>query len=65
MKRNGFGQTTIEAEITRTTNAAVLVDFGDREVWIPRSVCLEGDALEEGDTDLNVADWFLEKEGLL
>ena len=65
MKRNGFGQTTIEAEITRATDAAVLVELDDREVWIPRSVCLEGDALDVGDTDLIVADWFLEKEGLL
>jgi len=64
MKRRGFGQSTIEAEITRATDAAVLVDLGDREVWIPRSVCLEGDALDVGDTDLIVADWFIEKEGL-
>jgi len=65
MKRRGFGQSTIEAEIIRTTDAAVLVDLGDREVWIPRSVCLEGDALDVGDTDLIVADWFIEQEGLL
>lgn len=65
MKRNGFGQTTIEAEITRATDAAVLVDFGDREVWVPRSVCLEGDALDVGDTDLIVADWYVQQEGLL
>lgn len=65
MRRRGFGQTTIEAEIIRATDAAVLVDFEGREVWIPRSVCLEGDALDVGDTDMIVADWFLEKEGLL
>ena len=55
MKRRGFGQTTIAAEIIRTTDAAVLIDFEDREVWIPRSVCLEGDTLDVGDTDLIVA----------
>lgn len=65
MKRRGFGQTTIEAEIIRATDAAVLIDLGDREVWVPRSVCLEGDMLDVGDTDLIVADWFIEKEGLL
>ncbi|WP_048647528.1 hypothetical protein [Nitratireductor soli] len=65
MKRNGFGQTTIEAEITRATDAAVLVDLDDQEIWIPRSVCLEGDTLDVGDTDLIVADWWLEQEGLL
>lgn len=65
MKRNGFGQATLEAEITRTTDSAVLVDLDDRELWIPRSVCLEGDALDVGDTDIIVAAWFAEKEGLL
>lgn len=65
MKRRGFGQSTIEAEIIRATDAAVLVDLGDREIWIPRSVCLEGDALDVGDTDLIVADWFAKQEGLL
>lgn len=65
MKRNGFGQVTLEAEITRTTDSAVLVDLDDRELWVPRSVCLEGDALDVGDTDIIVAAWFAEKEGLL
>lgn len=35
------------------------------EHWVPRSVCLDGDALAVGDDDLIVADWWLEKEGLL
>ena len=65
MKHRGFGQSTVEAEITRATDAAVLVDLGDRELWIPRSVCLEGDALDVGDTDLIVADWYVQQEGLL
>jgi len=60
-----FAQTTIEAEITRATDRAVLIVYEGDEVWVPRSVCLEGDSLSVGDTDLIVADWWLEKEGLL
>lgn len=60
-----FAQTTIHAEITRTTDKAVLVTMDGENHWIPRSVCLDGDALEVGDDDLIVADWWLEKEGLL
>lgn len=57
--------TTIDAEITRATGKAVLVTIDGDEHWIPRSVCLDGDALDVGDADLIVADWWLEKEGLL
>lgn len=60
-----FAQTTIHAEVIRTTDKAVLILHDGEEHWIPRSVCLEGDALETGDEDLIVADWWLEKEGLL
>lgn len=60
-----FRQTTIHAEITKATGKAVLVVIEGDEHWIPRSVCLDGDALETGDEDLIVADWWLEKEGLL
>lgn len=64
MSRTGFGQTTVEAEITRTTEKAVLAEIDGREVWAPRKVCLEGDMLDVGDTDIIVADWWLKKEGL-
>lgn len=40
-----FAQTTINAEITKATDMAVLISVGD--------------------DDLIVADWWLEKEGLL
>jgi hypothetical protein len=59
-----FAQTTISAEITRATDKAVLVEIDGEQHWIPRSVCLEGDMLDVGDTDIIVADWWLEKEGL-
>ena len=51
--------------IIRVSEKAVLVRFIDlREIWIPRSVCENGADLDEGDTDLVVADWFINKEGL-
>lgn len=65
MKPTRFGQTTVEADVTRTTDAAVLVTIDGEEHWVPRSVCLGGEDIAEGDTDLIVADWWLIKEGLL
>ncbi len=55
----------IEGVVIRTTDLAVLVedDIG-AQTWIPRSVCEEGDSLEEGDDDVRVERWFAEKEGL-
>lgn len=41
----------------------LLGDTHDR--WIPRSVCEEGDELSVGDDDIRVAEWWLNKEGLL
>lgn len=60
-----FAQTTVNAEIKRTTDKAVLIEVDGEDHWVPRSVCLDGDALAVGDDDLIVADWWLEKEGLL
>jgi hypothetical protein len=38
-------------------------DFDER--WVPRKVCLDGASLDEGDTDVVVADWWLKQEGML
>lgn len=59
-------QTDLHGEVIKATPAAVLFrDETGRECWLPRSVCLDGDAVDEGDTDLVVAEWFAAKEGLL
>ena len=57
--------TSITGKIIATTDRAVLLEepSGD-ETWIPRSVIDGGDDIEEQDVDPNVADWFIEKEGL-
>lgn len=64
--KTGFGQTTLSGHVDKTTDAAILFqpDTGE-EFWVPRRVCLDGDAVEEGDEDIIVADWRLEQEGLL
>lgn len=61
----GLGQTTISGEVRKTTSSAVLfvMDNGV-ELWVPRSVCLDGAEADEGDTDLVVANWWLEKNGV-
>ena len=63
--RTGFGQTTLAGEVIKVTDSAVLFVTDDgTETWIPRSVCLQGEDIDEGDTDVCVADWFPEREGL-
>ena len=65
-RSNGLGQTEIEGTVVKTTDAAVLYDIDfDREVWVPRRVILGGNTIEEGDTDLSIADWWLKQERLL
>jgi hypothetical protein len=63
--RNGFGQTTLSGEVKKTTDDAVLflTDAGS-EFWVPRSVCLDGQSIDEGDSDIAVATWWLEKNGV-
>lgn len=63
--KTGLGQSTLSGEVTKTSRSAVLFVMDDgTELWVPRSVCLDGDSLDEGDTDLVVADWWLEKNGV-
>lgn len=63
MGANNYSPVT--GTIIATTDKAVLLEEpnGD-EIWIPRSVIDGGDATEEQDSDPNVADWFIDKEGL-
>lgn len=61
----GFGQTTVSGEVKRTTDDAILFVVNGDEIWVPRSVCLDGSNVEEGDTDLIIANWWAEKECLI
>jgi len=44
--------------------SANVIDRNTALVWVPRSCCQDGERLEEGDEDITVATWFVEKEGL-
>jgi hypothetical protein len=52
--------------IIMTNYKAVLVRLDTLdEVWIPRSVCIDGDELAEDDTNIEVQAWWIEKEGII
>jgi hypothetical protein len=52
--------TLLYDELVYETARALLFRFGDREVWIPKSVV--GSFLGDGEMDLPL--WFCEQEGL-
>ena len=56
----------IEAEIVHLTDNAVLVEVGETETWIPKSVIVDDlESASPGDqVTLEIAEWFAEKEGL-
>ncbi len=56
--------------VTAVTDKAVMLQMddspnADNDVWVPRSVINEGRDVEFEDTDLEVAEWFCDKEGLV
>lgn len=56
------------AEVLRETDLALLLLLDDDdEHWVPKSVIEDADDITTGDTDLEVqvAEWFCEKEGLV
>ena len=53
------------SSVIRTTQKAVLVRLDDlTEIWIPRSVCLDGDDIVDGDEDISVQAWWAEQEDI-
>lgn len=53
---------TLSGEIIRVTDKAILFenDANGQQTWIPRSVCLDGDALNVGDSDVIIKTRWLE-----
>jgi len=66
MTRQPLETVAIRGEVTRTTSAAVMIRHtdSDRDVWVPRSILLDGDALDIGDIDIVCPTWFARREGL-
>jgi hypothetical protein len=60
-------QTRCTGEVANETDDALLFYFDDdpREFWIPRSVIVGGDLSTIGETELLIADWWLEDKGVL
>ena len=57
----------IKGTVEATTDMAVLYIPASEEceeLWIPRSVVDGGDSVDEDDSDLEIADWFIGKEEL-
>jgi len=58
----------VEVVIVAITDRAVLINDGTSETWVPKSLIDEDDVddLVQGSyQEINVQDWFLEKEGIL
>lgn len=58
--------TPLTGEVVRALEQAVLFksDTDSREHWIPRSVCVDGNFIEDDDTEIVVEDWFLIQESI-
>lgn len=50
--------------VIKCSEMAVLIDNGKDQTWVPRSVIMDGDALDDGATDITVLRWFADREGL-
>lgn len=65
MSRNDEPYELDGSVVLRISRRAVLVRTDDLdEIWIPKSVCIDGDDIEEGDQDISVRSWWAEQEGL-
>lgn len=54
--------------VLRASEKAVLLETEERgerrTTWVPRSVIEDGEAVEPFESDIYVASWFCEKEGI-
>ena len=63
------GYCYLQADVTKLTASAVLLAMMDgprkgENVWVPLSLFDEPDFVEQGDDEVVVARWFVEREGL-
>lgn len=56
----------ISVTVTTITGKAILINDGTKDCWIPKSLIEDPDDLVHGEvTEINVQEWFLQKEGLI
>lgn len=60
------GQRLLTGEVIYTTDDAIRFQSDDMAdaVWIPRRCAINGDLVDDGDTEVEVAAWFCDKEGI-
>lgn len=62
------GASIDDVKVINETDKAILVDLGDRKLWVPKSAILDESDVwslkNPGPGALVVAQWFAEKEGL-
>lgn len=53
--------------VEASTRDAILFVIDDREVWVPRSLIVDGESIydDEEDGSFEVPEWWAEKEGLI
>lgn len=61
---------TVTIEVLRViaeTDLALLMELEDGEQWFPKSVITDAEDIDVGDTEIEieVKEWFAEKEGLI
>lgn len=57
----------IEGTVVKETSAAILLETDDGKTWIPKIMVVDpADTWEEGEeVEIEVPEWFAEKEGLI
>lgn len=48
--------------VARETELAVLADWGDQQVWVPKSQCVYGVDEDTGELIIAIKEWFYKKE---
>jgi hypothetical protein len=53
-------------KVVAETDLALLLELEEDQVWVPKSVITGADEIDVGDEDIEVevAEWFAEREGL-
>ena len=56
----------IEAKVVRTTPKAVLIEYEDEELWLPRSAMIDDEELEAGQqTQIKMLPWIAKEKGII
>lgn len=55
----------VEAKVVRTTEKAVLIEYADEEIWLPRSAMIDDEELEAGQhAEIKMLEWIAKEKGI-